>query len=283
MSVSELTRLFPTPARPFPHTRCYLDQPLRPHGWEGLFLYANFVVSLDGRISVVDPHSGRESVPKDIANPRDWRLFQELAAHAGTVITSGRYLREFAAGNAQDVLPIGDGEAFADIRAWRQEHGMRAQPDVAVLSAGLDFIVPSLFREQGRRVLILTTETASQARADRRRAEGAEVIRLGDADRLAGDTVADTLADLGYSTAYCIAGPYVLNTLLVADRLDCLFLTTVHRMIGARRYATINAGDILTPPADFRLTSLFFDPAGAHGAGQHLARYDRARAPARRP
>jgi len=44
-------------------------------------------------------------VPRAIANERDWRLFQELSAQADIFLTSGRYLREWAKGQAQEILP----------------------------------------------------------------------------------------------------------------------------------------------------------------------------------
>ena len=49
---------------------------------------------LDGRIAL--PAAGRSShqVPPAIANARDWRLFQELAAQADLLITSARYFRQ---------------------------------------------------------------------------------------------------------------------------------------------------------------------------------------------
>ncbi len=271
---ADLIRLHPAPGEAVPHRGLYLERPMVPAGHTGLFVYTNFVASLDGRIAVVDPHSGRETIPRTIANRRDWRLFQELAAHADVLITSGRYLREFAAGTAQDVLPVSGAEAFTHIREWRERHARSPQPDVAVLSASLSFTVPHLLLEQGRRVRIFTTPDAPPELAAEREAEGAEVVRLGD-DPVSGHALVDHLAALGYRTAYCIAGPYVLHTLAAAQHLHALFLTTVHRLVGGERYATLLQGQPLAVGPEFQLTSLYLDPAGAQGAPQQFARYDR--------
>jgi hypothetical protein len=67
----------------------------------GPCVYSNYVMSLDGRIALGCPHPG---VPKAITSDADWRLYQELAAQADVLLTSGRYLREWAEGRAQASL-----------------------------------------------------------------------------------------------------------------------------------------------------------------------------------
>ena len=99
-------RLYPQPSREAPLQGLYLDHDLRRHA-EGLgrpFVYSNFVTSLDGRIAVPGPTGSGLIVPKQIANPRDWRLFQELAVQADLIISSGRYLRDYAEGHAEEIL-----------------------------------------------------------------------------------------------------------------------------------------------------------------------------------
>jgi len=63
---------------------------------------------LDGRIAVPHPTRPGLTVPETIANDRDWRLFQELAAQADLIISSGRYLRDWADGRAQEILRVDD-------------------------------------------------------------------------------------------------------------------------------------------------------------------------------
>ncbi|MFB4204695.1 RibD family protein [Arhodomonas sp. KWT2] len=271
----EIHRIHPAPADPRPLAGTYLDAPLAPEDADDrLFVYANFVRSLDGRISVRGA-DGRERVPGDVANPRDWRLFQELAARADVLLSSGRYFRELAAGHAQDVLPVDSGEAFADCRAWRREHGLAPQPDVAVLSTSLDFTLPETLLEQGRRVMVLTTRDADEMRASRLAAAGAEVIRLDSGPHVSGGRAMDALAGRGYRRAYSVTGPWVLHALVADDRLDALFVTTVHRLIGGTDYAGILEGGRLEPAREWTLRWLYHDPHGPGPGGQQFARYDR--------
>ncbi|MDT8404998.1 MAG: hypothetical protein RQ738_10505, partial [Sulfuriflexus sp.] len=58
---------------------------------------------------------------------------------------------------------------------------------------------------------------------------------------------------------YSIAGPGVLDTLLRAGVLDCIYLTQVHRLLGGTEYDTLLGGDVLQPPADFSLQALYYD------------------------
>lgn len=268
-----LVQLYPDP----PVTRalegCYLEAPLVPAGHEGPFVYANFVTSLDGRIAVPE-RDGRQVVPGGVANARDWRLLQELAGRADLLLSSGRYLRELGAGVAQDILPVAGGPAFADIRAWRERAGLPPQPDVAVFSQSLDFSVPQRLLEQGRRLIVLTGADADPRRVRRHETAGARVLAVGEHGRPGGKALRGALAGLGYRCIYGITGPYVMHTLLAAGMVDSLFLTTVHRVVGGRPFASLCEGDLLPAAADFRLRWLYHDGAGPGGCSQTFARYD---------
>ena len=74
-------RLLPTPAGQVPLHGLYLSERFAPPAKPSRsFVYANFITSLDGRISLPDPRTSKRTAPRAITNPRDWRLFQELAA-----------------------------------------------------------------------------------------------------------------------------------------------------------------------------------------------------------
>lgn len=271
-----IIRLFPAPAIERPLHGLYLDSPLLPEGWNRpLYVYTNYVASLDGRIAVADSPDERPVVPDSIANPRDWRLFQELAAHADVLLASGRYLRDLAAGIAQDALPLGEEPWFTDLQRWRRERGLPAQPDIAVLSASLDIELPRQWFEQGRTVLVFTGSAAAPARAEALREVGARVIAM-PGTRVRGRELTERLTELGYRRLYAIAGPYVLRTLLADDVVDTFFLTRVHRLVGGSAGSGLLEGAPLKRPADFRLSTLYYDPHAFSGVGQSMARYDRA-------
>lgn len=273
--MTDLLRLYPTPGGPVALHALYLDVPLEPRGFAApLFVYSNFVVSLDGRIAAASPGERRQRVPTATANPRDWRLYQELAGHADVLITSGRYLRDLEAGRAQDVLPVSSEQPFADIRRWRRERALAPQPDVAVVSGTLDFPVPQSLLAQGRRVMAFTSESAPAECVKAREREGARVIKVGEKN-VDGALLCDRLGEAGYRHAYSVTGGRVLHTLLAAGRLDTLFLTTVHRLIAGEPFTSIIQGTTLPSPAGFRLRSFYYDAAALDGVGQTFARYDR--------
>ena len=275
-----LLRLYPEPGTA-PLRGLYLDRRWRKAaapGPGGCFVYANFVASLDGRIAIA-PEDGRLQVPDAIANPRDWRLYLELAAQSDVLLVSGRYVRELAAGTAQAGFALGP-DAPADLLEFRRALGLAPHPAIAVLSAGLELpLGPLAAARAQRRVLVLTGERAPAARRQALEAAGCEVLVAGQR-AVSAPRALSALADLGLRHVYASAGPEVLRTLVIAGRLDRLYLTTVLRLLGGARIATLLGGDALRAPTEFRLREIYLDQAG-EGAGppQLMQVFDAWRAP----
>lgn len=252
-----VVRLYPLPSAERPLQGCYLDLNLHRHTAGQTLIYANYIASLDGRISLPDPHSGEFGVPAAIANRRDWRLYQELAAQADVMITSARYFRQLAEGCAQDLLPVGSEPDYADLRDWRQAEGMTDQPDVIVLSRSLDIPAKAIERLHGRRIIVLSPAGGDPGRVHRLEQQGVEVVAApGDVDAA---LIRQTLRHHGYRTAYMIAGPEVHRTLLADRGVDRLFLTTRHTLLGGESFHTILEGTV-PKPAEMELLSLYLDP-----------------------
>jgi riboflavin biosynthesis pyrimidine reductase len=87
------------------------------------------------------------------------------------------------------------------------------------------------------------------------------------------------LRQRGFRRIYSAAGPRFLATLARDGVLDRLYLTQVHRLIGGEPYYSLIEGATLDPPRDFRLRSLYHDPAGSRGAGQLFGVYDYTASP----
>ncbi|HHJ13601.1 MAG TPA: pyrimidine reductase [Gammaproteobacteria bacterium] len=250
----------------------YLEQiprnPAKP------FIYSNFIASLDGRIAL--PASDRDShqVPPAIANARDWRLFQELAAQADLLISSARYFRQALASEAQAELPLGQDRAFDDLRSWRRQQGLPAQPDIAVFSASLDIPPRALAAYRDRRVLILTGAQSDTARRTALEAlEGVEVLSCGEGREVDAAPLKALLAQRGYRRIYAIAGSSVLHTLAAAGALDRLYLTTAHCLLGGKRFDTLAWGPVLEKTPALPLRALYLDTKAPEGAGQTLGVY----------
>ncbi len=159
-----LMKLFPTPIETVPLERLYLNHNLRAvRNPSRAFVYTNFIASLDGRIAFECPRRGTRGID-EIANARDWRLFEELAAQADVLLTTGRYMRRLARGDAQAILPLSEEPAYQDLRDWRQAQGLTVQPAVVVLSASLDIpLMEPLIGRHGR-LYIATGSSVNAAR-----------------------------------------------------------------------------------------------------------------------
>ena len=272
-----IIRLFPLPSQDFPLKGLYLSHNLRENkrgSWDS-FVYSNYVTSLDGRIAVPHPSKAGMVVPDQITNPRDWRLFQELAVQADIIITSGRYLRDYAEGRAQEILRVYDDPQFADLKDWRTERGLSPQPDLAVISGSLDFPVPPALIQGDRNIVVITTDRADPGRIQALEKQTGEVIIAGEGS-VNGNKLVESLLEMGYRTIYNATGPKVLHLLLAAGVLDHLYLSFVNRLLGGSPFSSIVEGELLDPPADFILNTIYLDPHALNGLGQLFTSYNRA-------
>ena len=270
-----VTQLYPAPQQQRPLRGLYLAHRLHTRGQAGKpFVYSNFITSLDGRIATAVEGRNTHSVPDAIANPRDWRLYQELAGQAELLVTSGRFFRQAAMGEAQDQLPVGNQSSYADIRDWRIHEGLSAQPDIAIMSSSLEIPMEALEPYRQRRIIVVTGATASQPGLETLKANGIEVILAGNGARVEGRLMIEKLAAAGYQSIYAIAGPAVFHTLLKANVINRLYLTIAGKILGGSQFDTLTQGEPLNPARSMRLAGLYYDAQPATGAGQLLGFYE---------
>lgn len=277
MTLRSVTRLYPAPQQTLALENLYLQHALhQAERGERPCVYTNFICSMDGRIAIEHPATGGHTVPESITNPRDWRLYQELAAQADVLLTSARYLRELSEGTAQDSLPLSQDPAFADLHDWRREQGLAPQPAVVILSASLDLPLTTLCEAMDRPVYVATGDDADPQALQAIRDTGARILSTGPGKGVDGGLLIDELAQEGFRSIYSIAGPGILKTLLSAGRLDRLYLTQVHRLIGGRSYDTLLESELVEPPADFMLQALYYDEPYKDEVGQFFSVYENA-------
>lgn len=113
----------------------YLDDLPNPQG--GPFVYANFLVSLDGRIAV-RTEGGHKTLPKATANDRDWRLYTELLMQADAVLTTGHHAQSIALGTQPDMMTAAH-RRYPDLRNYRRARGLSGHPICIVVSSRLNF------------------------------------------------------------------------------------------------------------------------------------------------
>lgn len=270
-----VTRLYPATGEQYPLEGLYLQHHLHLKDQSGTpFIYSNFITSLDGRIALGSSDSTTHTVPGATVNPRDWRLYQELAGQADLLVTSGRYFRQSLLGEAQDQLPVGKQAEFSDIRNWRLAQGLREQPDIAILSGSLDIPLAALEPYRQRRILVITGDASDPTRIDALQSSGIEVLRAGSGTVVDGSRMTAELAALGYRSIYAIAGPEVFYTLLDAKVINRLYLTIAQQLLGGEDYDTLTWGPLLTPAQGMSLISLHHDPYAPANAGQLFAVFE---------
>ncbi len=179
-------------------------------------------------------------------------------------------------GEAQEILQIYDDPRFEDLRTGATARDLPPYPALGVLSISLDFTLPPALLETGRRVLVITSETADNARKEDLRQASVEILECG-RDMVEGGHMAEALADLGMRTVYSAAGPQVLHLLLQAGILDRLYLTTTFTLLGGARFSSILEGELLDPPRGFTLSSLYLDHPSTDNPGQVFAAFDSIR------
>ncbi|MGD8752046.1 MAG: dihydrofolate reductase family protein [Anaerolineales bacterium] len=269
-----ILQLYPLPSQERGLIGTYLDHDVRQYSQEtgNAFVYSNYITSLDGRIAVPHPSGEGLTVPKQTANERDWRLFQELAAQADLIISSGRYLREWAEGRAQEILQVDD-PRFADLRDWRESRSLPPQPDIAIISGSLRFPIPDILTAGGRKVVVFTSSNPNPERVAEIEAKAGRVIVAGE-QRVEGAALLERMTELGYQTVYNSTGPKVLHLLLAGGVLNRLYLSYANRLLGGSPYATVVEGPSLEPAVDMRLNEVYFDPHAPDKLGQLLVSYD---------
>lgn len=275
-----LLHLWPLPGATVDLPGLYLGHDLRQLARQAKapFFFSNFVVSLDGRIAVPQAADAlRLDVPAAIANPRDWRLFQELAAQTELILLSGRFLRDWADGRGHEILQTDD-PRYADLAAWRARQGLAGQPDIGVISQRLEIRLPAAFFAAGRRLWIFTADNPDPDRVAQVEAQGGRVVTAG-VGRVEGAILARRIQELGYQVIFSATGPQVVHLLLEGRALNRLYLTYAQRILAGAAYQTAVEGPLLQPPYDFNLHSLYYDPHGLEGVGQLFAVYDQAHPP----
>ena len=268
-----IRQLYPV-AREMPLQGLYLAHNLRKtaQASDEPYIYSNFISSVDGRIAIPDPRGKGLIVPKQTANERDWRLFQELAAQADLIISSGRYLRDWAEGKAQEILQVDD-PRFSDLRGWRRDQGLAPQADIAIISSSLRFPIPDVLTSGGRKVVVFTTADPDPERVAEIEARAGRVYVAGE-QSVDGACMAGIMKELGYRSVYSATGPKVLHLLLEARVLYRLYMTYASRLLGGAPFATIVDGILLSPAVDLRIEQVYLDPAAPDGLGQLFVVYD---------
>jgi riboflavin biosynthesis pyrimidine reductase len=258
-----LLRIFPSPGEQVPLDGLYLSEPFAPPAERARsFVYANYISSLDGRISLPDPRTLKRGVPRAIANARDWRLFQELAACADAVLVSGRYVRDRGDGVSARSFPVSDKPEYADLLRCRLARGLAPQPAIVIVSASLDLPPLRPLAESGRAVYVATGEAADPQKIAVVQSQGVRTLGVGSGTRVEGRKLIHALARESLWNVAMLGGGEIMNALIVDNSLDRLYLTLACRLLGGAAFDTLLTGPVLEQAAGFKLKALHYDAAG---------------------
>jgi 5-amino-6-(5-phosphoribosylamino)uracil reductase len=207
------------------------------------YFRVNFVSSIDGAVT----HNGKSG---ELGGPGDKAVFRVLRGLADVVLVGARTaLTE----NYRQPQPD---SVFTSIR----NHGEQAPaPALALLSRSLDIPVdyaPLTHPD----TMIFTCEAAP---ADRRRAltdAGATVIACGD-DAVDPERVGEVCCEQGRRRVLCEGGPSLLGTLIAADLVDELCLTTSPVLSGGDA-GRIAHGPAVAVPRSMRPAAILTDDDG---------------------
>jgi riboflavin biosynthesis pyrimidine reductase len=220
-------RLVPDPA-PVSLTDAYAYPPPDERPGSRPWVRANMITTVDGAVTGADGVSG------SIGTPADLRVF--------------RVLRSLA-----DVILVGAGTA-------RVEGYGPARVPVAVVTARLEVdLTSALLAEAAHPTVLITTAATDPDRLAAARAVADVVVCGRDAVDLPG-----ALAELGrrgHRNVLCEGGPSLLGSLVAADCLDELCLTTAPTLVGSADGPTGRAvaGPALPVPVRLRLGHLLED------------------------
>ncbi|HEU4355089.1 MAG TPA: dihydrofolate reductase family protein [Actinomycetota bacterium] len=230
-------------------------------GFEAPRLFANFVSSLDGVVSIEgEAHSGRMLSGRSEA---DHFMMGLLRACADAVVIGAGTLRPARRSLwTPDYIYPEAATAFAELR---KRLGRDEQPRLVVITARGDLEPGHPALEAGALVL---TPTGSAAGLRERLPAASIVVAMGDGARV---DLVDAMALLrgeGYATVLTEGGPTVVGGLLRSGLLDELFLTLspvlAGRSAGTARPGFIDAIDLLPS------RSIAGDLIGLRRQGSHL-------------
>lgn len=244
MNELKVTQVFPV-KKQVPLEGLYLGQRLLEMSKEigRSVVFADFLTDKNGVVAKADKPAHFQ-IPRELKNPSDWRLFQELMAQADVIISTGAYFKRLTSpGNAaQDILyQFEPGKEFEKLGQWRLSAGYnKRSPDLAVVSHHLDFEFPEELIKSGRKIVIFTTDAmANSVKAKALHNAGTLINGNGEAG-VDGSSMIATLANgMGYRVIMMASGPSVLELLLAAKCLDLLYVTQAQLEIPFDDSATV--------------------------------------------
>ncbi len=237
------------------------------------FVYANFLTSLDGRIAWRNPQEEHYQLPAILKSDEDFRLFLELYAHADCIITHGGYMRALSAGRLGNVLQIPRLESTQDLYDWRKNKGLSPTPDVVIVSGSLDFPWHDSLDATQQRVHIATGGCPKEECKEQWAKKGHDIHVLGAGVHVDANPLMEFIGNQGYRSVYLVAGPQLLQELLLHGYIDRFFMTMRHQLLGGNDFKSLIPEYKLGKKGCMRLQRLYMDDVNSNMPGQWYAEF----------
>jgi len=195
------------------------------------YVYVNFVVSHDGRVSYGHPdyiHGGHVAD----GSVHDKWLMGLLRARADVVVMGDGTLRaDPGHRRTPDYIYPDDAEAFAELR---KEEGREPVAIEAFLSLTGELNPDAAVLRAPEARVVLATTTAGEAKARRVRAEGQLDVHVLGEDSVDPLRLLSVLAEeYGAGSVLCEGGPYAYGSLLAAGAVDEAFISLSPLVVGS--------------------------------------------------
>jgi riboflavin biosynthesis pyrimidine reductase len=215
-------------------------------------VYANFVATIDGVVAIPSLRNSNTVIAGD--NDADRFLMGLLRAVADAVLIGAGVLRASPKGTWRaEKIHSPAAESYAELRA---SLGLPEAPEIAILtgSGSIDPAHPAL----AGRAVVLTSDAGADRLAGKL-PDSATMLSLGSRPRLDGARIVEALRARGHRRILSEAGPHTFGSLLDANAVDELFLTTSPFVAGdagaGSRFRLVEAAD-LVPLVDCRLLGI---------------------------
>ncbi|MFK7794868.1 MAG: RibD family protein [Gammaproteobacteria bacterium] len=231
-------------------------------------IYANFLTSLDGRIALRDAGKENYHLPSELKSDEDFLLFLELYARADCIITHGGYMRALAADRLGNVLQLPESSATQYMHDWRQQEGMKKNPDVVIISGSLEFPWHTSLDNAEQNVHIATGGMASQEAKQHWLDAGHQVNQLGEKQHVDAKCLIEFLTKQGYQSVYLVAGPDLLQDLIEQGYVQNFYMTMSHQLLSGGDFKSLLSGDTLNQFGRMKLENMYMDLQNSNALGQ---------------
>jgi len=269
-----VTQLYPTYKKNIELKNLYLKRKICKVRHSSPFFYANFITSLDGRIAIKQTEKHYYELPKSLENAHDFRLFLELHAQADCLITHSGYLRALEKGTLGNILQVGLQSGHEDLANWRNQQGLKAQPDIIILSKSLNFNLPETIKNYGQHTTIVTNKSADKSKINHFQKLGYEVIKTNLSGLISPIDVLNVAKKYNYKHLYLITGPAFFQSMLKSKLLNRLYITINHKVIGGKDFMTITSGLEAGLNLKLKLLKMFHQEPNKVNQGQWFAEFD---------